>query len=70
LKLSILLRLAVLLNRSRSNAEIVAIEAAVDGMALSLQFPKDWLASNPLTVTDLERELELLKEVRFRLDYS
>jgi exopolyphosphatase/guanosine-5'-triphosphate,3'-diphosphate pyrophosphatase len=70
MKLSLLHRLAVLLNRSRSNSEFVPIAAAAAGSLLSLLFPDGWLAKNPLTVTDLDRERAYLKEVGFDLTYA
>jgi exopolyphosphatase/guanosine-5'-triphosphate,3'-diphosphate pyrophosphatase len=70
LKLSILIRLAVLLNRSRGNADVVTVQATADSMALSLHFPQEWLASNPLTVADLDREREILSEIQFRISYA
>ncbi len=69
-RMSILLRLAVLLNRSRSSKlkPDVAISGAAESVAL--RFPANWLAANPLTVADLERERAYLAEVDYRLDYE
>jgi exopolyphosphatase/guanosine-5'-triphosphate,3'-diphosphate pyrophosphatase len=70
LRLALLLRLAVLLNRSRSAIEIsnVAISANEDSVRLS--FDSAWLAANPLTVADLEREVGYLKAVGYSLTFS
>ena len=70
LRLAILLRLAVLLNRSRNAIEIstVAISASEDSVYLS--FDSSWLAANPLTVADLEREVGYLKAVGYSLTFS
>jgi len=67
LQLVVILRLAVLLNRSRNDAELppMAIEAFDDG--LSIGFDSDWLAANPLTIADLEREQEFLAELEYKL---
>jgi len=69
LRLAILLRLAVLLNRSRSKVELpkFAVEATKRG--LELRFPPGWLAANPLTITDLEREQQYLAAVRYDLNF-
>ena len=70
LRLAMLLRLAVLLNRSRSHAELPPIELTVDTAALKLRFDPEWLASNPLTVADLERERDFLGDVGYKLSFS
>lgn len=67
LKLVLLLRLAVLLNRSRSAAPLPDIGLAVNERTLTLRFPEHWLAENPLTVADLERERGYLKQVDYDL---
>ena len=70
LRLAILLRLAVLLNRSRSTKELPRIELAVTDDSLQLRFDPAWLSSNPLTVADLEREQQLLRGVGYELCFS
>jgi exopolyphosphatase/guanosine-5'-triphosphate,3'-diphosphate pyrophosphatase len=35
--------------------------------SLELRFPPDWLDDHPLTVADLQTEIEHLKAVEFRL---
>jgi exopolyphosphatase/guanosine-5'-triphosphate,3'-diphosphate pyrophosphatase len=67
LRLVILLRLAVLLNRSRNSVEMPPISALASGNGLQLGFDAAWLADNPLTVADLEREQELLQQVGYDL---
>lgn len=69
-KLSVLLRLAVLLNRSRGTTDIVAVQAGANGETLSLTFPHGWLLENPLTITDLDRERDYLANIGIRLTYS
>jgi exopolyphosphatase/guanosine-5'-triphosphate,3'-diphosphate pyrophosphatase len=70
LRLSLLLRLAVLLNRSRSEAEIPPVRLIVADRALTLSFDAEWLAVNPLTVADLEREQGFLQNVGYCLQFS
>lgn len=70
MRLCILLRLAVLLNRSRSNRALPRIKVAAGEDSLALKFPKDWLPSNPLTLADLETEVDYLKEVKFSLTFE
>lgn len=70
LRLVMLLRLAVLINRSRSDAELPAIALSVSDNGLSLRFDGDWLAANPLTVADLQRECLYLEAVGYKLEFG
>ena len=67
LRLAILLRLAVLLNRSRNDVVIPRLEIKVAERSLTLRFDKAWLDANPLTVADLEREQEFLAQLDYGL---
>jgi len=68
LRLVIVLRLAVLLNRSRNDVELPAISASATGNSLTVRFDKAWLADNPLTIADLEREQVFLDKVGYELE--
>jgi exopolyphosphatase/guanosine-5'-triphosphate,3'-diphosphate pyrophosphatase len=68
--LCILLRLAVLLNRSRLYTSLPSIKTVAAESSLSIGFPKHWLEEHPLTQVDLETEAELLKNIGFTLTYS
>jgi len=70
MRLAILLRLAVLLNRSRSGIDSPDVDLAVDGNSIALQFDATWLTANPLTVADLDREAGYLQSAGFRLSFS
>lgn len=70
LKSAILLRLAVLLNRSRSTVELPAIALTAKDNSISLKFPPGWLDDNPLTVADLEREIQYVGSLGFSLRYQ
>jgi len=70
LRLAMILRMAVLLNRSRSPAEMPPIEWVVGGHSLALRFDSAWLQENPLTVADLEREQGYLQNVGYELIFS
>ncbi len=67
LRLMILLRIAVLLNRSRSSKPLPVFDLSVEDNNLQLRFPTDWLASNPLTGADLDRERLYLESLHVRL---
>ena len=70
LRLSMLLRLSVLLNRSRTQQEIPPISLSVEAHAMTLTFEPGWLAANPLVLADLEREQQFLQSVNYRLSFS
>ena len=70
LRLALLLRVAVLLNRSRSAIEIPDITVTVCEQSIDLQFNKEWLQANPLTVADLDREIDYAKNVDYTLTFS
>ena len=62
-----ILRLAVLLNRSRKDSALVPATLDVSEDSLTISFDADWLAENPLTIADLEREQGLLGQVGYDL---
>jgi exopolyphosphatase/guanosine-5'-triphosphate,3'-diphosphate pyrophosphatase len=70
LRVAIIHRLAVLLNRSRSTRELPEITLDVSGESLKLKFPDGWLTANPLTIADLIREKKFLVSAGFDLSFS
>ena len=66
-KLIVLLRLAVLLNRMRSPADLPLIALVAGKDSLDLKFPAGWLENNPLTAADLEQERGWLRARGFDL---
>jgi exopolyphosphatase/guanosine-5'-triphosphate,3'-diphosphate pyrophosphatase len=68
LRLVVILRLAVLLNRSRNDVELPPMTVAAFDDGLLLEIDSDWLAANPLTIADLEREQGFLEELEYKLD--
>ncbi len=70
MRLSIILRMAVLLNRSRSSVELPAIKATAGKRTINIGFPAGWLEVNPLTITDLEREQSYLRNVGYELTFG
>ncbi|RME21320.1 MAG: Ppx/GppA family phosphatase, partial [Deltaproteobacteria bacterium] len=69
LRLSLLLRIAVRLHRSRSDRPLPPIAAtAPSRRRLSLRFPAGWLAEHPLTAADLDRERQYQAQVGRELD--
>jgi exopolyphosphatase/guanosine-5'-triphosphate,3'-diphosphate pyrophosphatase len=67
LYLIVLLRLAVLLHRGRSDAALPEITLSARGRTLELKFPGRWLKDHPLTAADLQQEIDHLKPHGIRL---
>jgi len=65
--LIVLLRLAVLLHRGRSAEALPKIELVARGRTLALDFPARWLKEHPLTVADLQLEIEYLRPQAVRV---
>lgn len=66
-RLCILLRLAVLLNRSRSRQPLPKFSITAKGDVLQINFPAGWLNKHPLTQADLAQEIKYLKAAKIRL---
>ena len=60
LSLAVLLRLAVVLHRSRSTVPLPHVAAEGRPGRIALTLPKDWLDKHPLTKLDLNEEAEYL----------
>jgi exopolyphosphatase/guanosine-5'-triphosphate,3'-diphosphate pyrophosphatase len=60
LRLTVLLRLAVLFNRSRLAEPLLTPELSAAGRSLRIALPASWLRDNPLTDADLEQERRYL----------
>lgn len=60
LRLAALLRVAVVLNRSRSKNPLPHIAAAARNSQLTLTVPKKWLAKHPLTSLNLQEEADYI----------
>lgn len=66
-RLAVVLRLSVLLHRSRENSLRPSLELTAGRNSLELKFRKGWLTRRPLTLADLEQESDYLKAADFRL---
>ena len=70
-RLAVLLRLAVALNRPRSPQACMAPRLVVRSPRdLLLELPSAWLASRPLTRSDLEEEVRFLRALGQRLEIA
>ncbi|MDO6594520.1 exopolyphosphatase [Neptuniibacter sp. 1_MG-2023] len=66
-RLCVLLRIAVVLHRSRSKDRLPAISFSIDNKKLIIEFPEGWLEHHPLTLADLEQETEYLNSADIKL---
>jgi len=55
------------LHRGRSSVPLPDIKLGARADSLEIRFPSDWFDDHPLTVADLQQEIENLKSVGFRL---
>jgi len=70
LRLVLLLRLAVLLNRSRNDDVNPEVRFEVGDNRLHLAFDPEWLAANALTAADLQREQLYQKDAGYELTFG
>ncbi len=66
-RLAVLLRLAALLHRARTDEPLPQIRLDADGNRLALALPTDWLQGRSLTRADLDQEREYLKALGVEL---
>jgi exopolyphosphatase/guanosine-5'-triphosphate,3'-diphosphate pyrophosphatase len=70
IKLIIILRLAIVLNRSRNVINIPDIDIKIKDKIIEIYFQKKWLADHPLTEADLQTEANYLLVTGYKLVYS
>jgi exopolyphosphatase/guanosine-5'-triphosphate,3'-diphosphate pyrophosphatase len=70
LRLALLLRLAVLLNRARTPRPLPIVSLTVGSRSLALGFPAGWLGEHPLTRADLEDERSVLDGAGYELRFG
>jgi exopolyphosphatase/guanosine-5'-triphosphate,3'-diphosphate pyrophosphatase len=61
--LAVLLRLSVVLHRSRTTDALPHVNLQISGREITLEFPDEWLSANPLTELDLVQEAQYLKAI-------
>lgn len=70
LRLCVLLRLAVLLHRSRSASNKPNPILAIEEQTLRITFPEGWLEAHPLARAELKEEAKRLKSAKLKLKYK
>jgi len=66
-RLAVLLRLSVVLNRSRTTDPLPHVNLTATGTQLKLAFPSRWLGRHPLTRLDLAQEGQYLHNIGYDL---
>ncbi len=69
-KMMVILRLAVLLRRDRSDVDMPSIKASASSNKIKLEFPEGWLEAHPLSHADLVGEQKVLEAVAIKLSFS
>ena len=70
LRLCVLLRIAVVLHRGRTDAPLPSFGISARGRTVRLWLPGKWLQAHPLTQLDLEQEAEYLAGAEVELRVS
>lgn len=68
--LSVLLRLSVLIHRSRGLMDTPRMRLKIENQQIQLSFPPGWLEHHPLTEADLEQEAAYLETAALKLTYT
>jgi exopolyphosphatase/guanosine-5'-triphosphate,3'-diphosphate pyrophosphatase len=68
--LAVLLRISVVLHRSRTANPLPHIHAKAGERHIRLSFPDNWLEQHPLTKLDLDQEAEYLKVIPLTLEVT
>ena len=70
IRLSIILRLAVLLHRGRSHTRKPSLNMRVKGEDIQVAFPHHWLHEHPLTLQEMKREAKYLDSAGINLLFN
>lgn len=66
----VLLRLAVLLHRGRTDQPVPDIDLTVRNKKINLRFPKGWLDDHSMTMADLIKEINYLDAAGYKLSFE
>ncbi len=69
-RLAVLLRIAIVLHRSRSKERLPPFDLQTQAHTIRLSFPAGWLDYHPLTRADLEQEAGFLEAAGYSLNIS
>ena len=66
----VILRLAVLLHRGRTDQPIPDIDMVISNKDINLRFPDNWLDEHSMTLADLIKEIKYLDDAGYRLSFE
>jgi exopolyphosphatase/guanosine-5'-triphosphate,3'-diphosphate pyrophosphatase len=69
-RLAILLRIAVTLNRGRSDVQLPGFTVSVGKSKIDMNIPESWLDFHPLTKADLASEADYLATIGYKLRFT
>ncbi len=69
LYLCVLLRFSILMHRGRSREIKPLLKLDINDRKIKVNFPNNWLDSNPLTRVELQREADYLEDFGFKLKF-
>jgi exopolyphosphatase/guanosine-5'-triphosphate,3'-diphosphate pyrophosphatase len=64
------MRLAWIFCRTREDGAIPDVGVELDGSRVSLALPSDWIDNHPLTIADLEAEIQMLQPTGLQLELT
>ncbi|MGB5339924.1 MAG: exopolyphosphatase [Gammaproteobacteria bacterium] len=70
IRLAIILRLAVALNRGRADAQLPSLSVHGSKKRIVLELPPAWLDQHPLTKADLQSEADYLSAISYKLVFK
>ena len=66
----VLLRLAVLLHRGRTDQQVPDIDITINDKNINLRFPENWLDEHSMTLADLIKEINYLDAAGYKLSFE
>lgn len=69
-QMCVLLRLAVLLHRGRTDQAIPDIDITIEKKNINLHFPDNWLDEHSMTLADLIKEINYLDDAGYKLSFE
>jgi exopolyphosphatase/guanosine-5'-triphosphate,3'-diphosphate pyrophosphatase len=69
-QMCVILRIAVLLHRGRTDQQIPDIDLAIKNKKIHLRFPEGWLDEHSMTLADLTKEVDYLNDAGYKLSFE
>jgi exopolyphosphatase/guanosine-5'-triphosphate,3'-diphosphate pyrophosphatase len=69
-QMCVILRIAVLLHRGRTDQQIPDIDLTISNKKIHLRFPEEWLDEHNMTLADLNKEVDYLNDAGYKLSFE